>query len=89
MARIIHDKTAARRGLRSAGALTGAITAACELSDQVDQGAEFSASFRGLHCGLEDNVADVANAKEAVLPYARTSVEQCIAHLAIAVAYPR
>ncbi len=47
------------------------------------------ALFRGLRCGVEGKVADVANAKEVVVADARSRVEQGITHLAIAVVYPR
>jgi hypothetical protein len=47
------------------------------------------AKFRGLRCGIEGKIADVTQAKVIVLGDARMRVDQGIAHLAIAVVYPR
>lgn len=46
------------------------------------------ALFRGLRCGIEGKVADVAHAKAIVTADAKGRIEQGIAHLAIAVVYP-
>jgi hypothetical protein len=45
--------------------------------------------FRGLRCGLEGKLSDVANAKTVVAKQARNRVDTGIAHLAIAVVYPK
>jgi hypothetical protein len=47
------------------------------------------ASFRGLRCVIEGKSGDVQNAREVVADDARKRVEQGVAHLAIAVVYPR
>lgn len=47
------------------------------------------AKLRGLRCAIEGKVADVANPKTVVLEDARRRVDQGVAHLAVAVVYPR
>lgn len=47
------------------------------------------ASVRGLRCAIEGKVEDVAYARIKVLEDARGRVDQGIAHLAIAVVYPK
>lgn len=47
------------------------------------------ATFRGLRCAIEGKVADAPNAEPQALADARGRVEQGIAHLAIAVVYPK
>jgi len=45
--------------------------------------------FRGLRCILEGKISDVSNGKAVVVKQARSRVETGIAHLAIAVVYPK
>ena len=45
--------------------------------------------LRGLRCAIEGKVEDVADAQNVVLGDARGRVDQGIAHLAVAVVYPR
>jgi hypothetical protein len=45
--------------------------------------------LRGLRCAIEGKVADVADAENIVLGDARKRIDQGIAHLAVAVIYPR
>jgi hypothetical protein len=47
------------------------------------------AALRGLRCAIEGKVADVQHAKAIVLEDARRRVDQGIAHIAMAVVYPR
>jgi hypothetical protein len=47
------------------------------------------AKLRGLRCAIEGKVADVAHAKTIALEDARGRVDQGIAHLAMAIVYPR
>jgi hypothetical protein len=47
------------------------------------------ATFRGLRCVIEGKSGDVQNARQVVAGDARKRVEQGVAHLAIAVVYPR
>ena len=45
--------------------------------------------FRGLRCVIEGKVADVADARAVVLGDAMSRLEKGIAHIAIAVVYPK
>lgn len=47
------------------------------------------AAFRGLRCAIEGKLADASNARDSVATNAKQRVEQGIAHLSIAVVYPR
>jgi hypothetical protein len=47
------------------------------------------ATFRGLRCAIEGKVADTAAARAEVLTNASERIEQGIAHIAIAVVYPK
>jgi hypothetical protein len=58
------------------------ITARHEMPDVI-------ATFRGLRCAIEGKTGDVPNARGLVSADAQRRVEQGVAHLAIAVVYPR
>jgi hypothetical protein len=58
------------------------ITARHEMPDVI-------ATFRGLRCVIEGKTGDVTSARQVVSADAAKRVEQGIAHLAIAVVYPR
>jgi hypothetical protein len=65
------------------------LIAAPETITQRHEMPDVIATFRGLRCVIEGKSGDVQNAREVVAGDARRRVEQGVAHLAIAVVYPR
>ena len=65
------------------------VAAAPETITARHQTPDVIATFRGLRCAFEGKIADVPSAKQIVSADAAKRVDQGIAHLAIAVVYPR